>query len=136
MNNKICVITNIGTHYRYPIYKQMSKEFSCDFCLGDYVKTPIKKFDYATFPGYKKTLQNKYIHNFYWQKGSVKLVLENYKYYILDGEPYCLSSWVILLLAKLKGKTTIAWTHGWYGRENFIKKNHKKKFSTICMTSY
>lgn len=131
MNNKICVITNIGTHYRYPIYKQMSKEFSCDFCLGDYVKTPIKKFDYATFPGYKKTLQNKYIHNFYWQKGSVKLILENYKYYILDGEPYCLSSWVILLLAKLKGKTTIAWTHGWYGRENFVKKCIKKLFYNL-----
>lgn len=104
MNNKICVITNIGTHYRYPIYKEIAKEFSCDFYLGVHVKTPIKKFDYATFPGYTKMLQNKFFHNFYWQKGSVRLVQENYKYYILDGEPYCLSSWVILLLAKLMGK--------------------------------
>lgn len=131
MNNKICVITNIGTHYRFPIYKEMSKEFACDFFLGDHVQSPIKKFDYTTLSGYKATLKNKFIHNFYWQKGSIKLVNENYKYYILDGEPYCLSSWVILLLAKLKGKKTIAWTHGWYGRENFIKKSIKKAFYNL-----
>lgn len=68
MNNKICIITNIGTHYRYPIYKEMSKKFSCDFYLGDHVQTPIKTFDYITLPGYKETLKNKFFHHFYWQK--------------------------------------------------------------------
>nr|WP_294705105.1 glycosyltransferase [Prevotella sp.] len=131
MNNKICIITNIGTHYRYPIYKEIAKEFSCVFYLGDHVQTPIKTFDYATLPGYKGTLKNKFFHHFYWQKGSVKLLNANYKYYILDGEPYCLSSWVILLLAKLKKKKTIAWTHGWYGRESFIKKCIKKTFYNL-----
>lgn len=131
MNNKVCVITNIGTHYRYPIYKEMSKELYCDFFLGDHVQTAIKKFDYTSLSGYKGTLQNKFFHNFYWQKCSVKLVYKNYMYYILDGEPYCLSSWMILLLAKLKGKKTIAWTHGWYGRENFVKKIIKKVFYNL-----
>lgn len=131
MNNKICIITNIGTHYRYPIYKEIAKEFSCDFYLGDHVQTPIKTFEYNTLSGYKRTLKNKFFHNFYWQKGSVNLLNSNYKYYILDGEPYCLSSWVILFLAKLKKKKTIAWTHGWYGRESIIKKYIKKIFYNL-----
>lgn len=131
MNSNICIITNIGTHYRYPIYQEMAKQLSCDFFLGDHVLSPIKKFDYTALPGYKETLQNKFFHNFYWQKGSIKLINENYMYYILDGEPYCLSSWMILLLAKLKGKKTIAWTHGWYGRENFIKRCLKKTFYNL-----
>ena len=131
MNNKICIITNIGTHYRYPIYKEIAKEFSCDFYLGDHVQTPIKTFEYNTLSGYKRTLKNKFFHNFYWQKGSVNLLYSNYKYYILDGEPYCLSSWVILFLAKLKKKKTIAWTHGWYGLENIIKKYIKKIFYNL-----
>lgn len=127
----MCVITNIGTHYRYTIYKEMAKEFNCSFYLGDHVQTPIKTFEYSALTGYKKTLKNLFFHHFYWQKGSVQLIFKDYKYYILDGEPYCLSSWMILLLAKLKGKKTIAWTHAWYGRESFIKKLLKKTFYSM-----
>ena len=127
----ICIITNIGTHYRYTIYQEMAKEFECDFYLGDHVQTPIKTFDYSSLHGYKKTLKNKFFIHFYWQKGSVSLIGKNYKFYILDGEPYCLSSWVILLLAKITKKKTIAWTHGWYGRESFIKKCIKKVFYSL-----
>mgnify|MGYP002515437204 FL=1 len=127
----ICIITNIGTHYRYTIYQEISKEFPCDFYLGDQVQTPIKTFDYSSLQGYKKTLKNKFFHHFYWQKGSVSLIGKSYKFYILDGEPYCLSSWVILLLAKITKKETIAWTHGWYGRESAIKKYIKKIFYSM-----
>jgi len=128
---RICVITNIGTHYRYPIYKQMANEFSCSFYLGDKVEVPIKTFDYNELPGYKKTLKNHYFHHFYWQSGSVGLIFKPYHYYILDGEPYCLSSWLILLLARLLGKKTIAWTHGWYGRESKVKGIIKTVFYTL-----
>ncbi|MBQ2210720.1 MAG: glycosyltransferase [Prevotella sp.] len=126
--NNICLITNIGTHYRLPIFTKMAEEFSCSFFLGDKLDTEIKTFEYSNLPGFKKELTNIFFHNFYWQSGSVKLIFLPYKYYILDGEPYCLSSWIILLLAKLCGKETIAWTHGWYGRESVIKKVIKKVF--------
>lgn len=129
--NKICIITNIGTHYRFPIYKKMAEELPCAFYLGDKVETTIKTFDYSQLNGYRKTLKNIFCYHFYWQHGSVKLVFHPYKYYILDGEPYCLSSWVILLLSKLMGKKTIAWTHGWYGRESAAKKLLKKIFFAL-----
>ena len=127
----ICVITNIGTHYRLPIYTKMAEELPCDFYLGDHVETPIKTFEYHQLKGFQKTLRNIFFHHFYWQCGSISLIFKSYHYYILDGEPYCLSSWFILLLSKLTKKETIAWTHGWYGRESSVKRVIKKFFYTL-----
>ena len=128
---KICLIANIGAHYRLSIFQQIDRELDCDFYLGDCVSSPIKTFNYTQLSGYRKTLHNKYFHNFYWQPGSVRLVLKPYTHYILDGEPYCLSTWVILLLCRLLGKQTISWSHGWYGRESFLKRFIKKAFFSL-----
>ena len=125
------MITNIGPHYRLPIYKALSEKFRCDFYLGDNMKLPIKKFDYKELPYYQATLKNRFFKCFYWQSGSVRLAFKHYSTYILDGEPYCLSSWMILLLCKLLGKETIAWTHGWYGREGIVKRIIKKAFYSL-----
>lgn len=137
MKNNLCFITNIAPHYREPIFSLIDKEIGCDFYIGDHIHTKLKVFDYHILSGYRKTLKNRFIGPFYWQQGSVQLVFKPYKYYILDGEPFCLSSWVILILCRLLGKKTIAWTHGWYGRESllkgFIKKIFYKQFSTLML---
>lgn len=131
-NTKICLITNLGAHYRYPIFEILGRELHVEFYLGDKVQTPIKTFNYEWLTGYRKTLKNVYLGNlFYWQKGSVKLIYKPYHFFITDGEPYNLSTWVLLILAKLLGKKTIAWTHGWYGREGFLKKWLKKWFYSL-----
>lgn len=117
----ICCIINIGPHYDFPIYDLMGKTFDCDFYLGDRLEYNIKTFDYHQLTGFQKTLHNSYFSKFYWQKGAMKLLFKKYDYYILTGEPFCLSNWLILLLAKLSSKKTVAWTHGWYGREGKIK---------------
>lgn len=124
----ICFISNIGTHYRFPIFDEICKIFHADFYLGDKLQFPIKTFKYEDLKGYRETVQNIFFGKFYWQKKTIKLANEPYNYYILDGEPYCLSSWIILILAKIKGKKTVAWTHGWYGRESLVKRIIKKAF--------
>ena len=133
MNNSksLCFITNIGAHYRFSIFSAMGKAFACHFYLGNKVETPIKTFDYDKLEGYRQTLKNIYLGHFYWQRGSVRLIFKPYHYYIVDGEPFCLSSWAILLFAKLMGKKTIAWTHGWYGREGKAKRLIKKCFFSL-----
>ena len=137
MKNNRCFITNIAPHYREPIFSLIDKEIGCDFYIGDHVRTRLKVFNYHILTGYRKTLRNRFIGPFYWQSGSIRLVFKPYKYYILDGEPFCLSSWVILVLCRLLGKRTIAWTHGWYGREGLIKgmikKIFYKQFSTLML---
>lgn len=130
-NKKMCLITNIAPHYRLPIFQEMNGQMNCEFYVGDHVRTPIKSIDENKLSGYKATLHNIFIGSFYWQHHSVQLIFKPYQYYILDGEPYCVSSWVILLLARFTGKKTIAWTHGWYGKEGFIKRLIKKTFYSL-----
>ena len=127
-SKKICCIFNLGPHYNYPLYVEMSKELHCDFYIGDHLPYFIKTFEYNSLPNFKGTLRNKFLHNFYWQVGAIKLLFKPYHTYIMTGEPYCLSHWILLILSKFTKKRMIAWTHGWYGRETTLKKTIKKAF--------
>ena len=137
--NKNCCIFNYGTHYRFPIYSEMGKRLNVDFYLGENLPSSIKKFDYSKLPGFIKGLKNCFLGHFYWQKGSVGLVFKPYEKYILTGEPYCLSSWLFLVLSKVLRKKTIAWTHGWYGRESklrtILKRTYFSLFSELLIYS-
>ncbi len=127
--NKICCIFNLAAHYRAPIYKLMDRELHCDFFIGDNVKSPMKKMNHNELSGFKKELKNIYlIRHFYWQRGAFRTLFFPYKYYIITGEPHCLSTWLILIFARMTSKKTFLWTHGWYGRETGIKKFFKKIF--------
>ena len=125
----ICCVFNIGPHYREPIYKAMSENLNCHFYFGDRVDTDIKKFEYQKLDGFCGELQRKELFGgFHWQKGVVELINKEYTKFIVTGDPFCLSTWILAILCKLKKKKIVAWTHGWYGRENGIKKFVKKTF--------
>jgi glycosyltransferase involved in cell wall biosynthesis len=129
MGDRICCIFNLAPHYNEPIYKLMDSELECDFYIGDRVSYPIKLMNYSNLIGFKKSLSyTPIIGNFYWQKGAFSLAFKNYKHYIITGEPYCISTWLVLLLNRLTGRKTYLWTHGWYGNESSFKKNFKKIF--------
>ena len=131
LHPKICCIFNLGAAYRWPIYNAMATHFGCDFYLGDQGSTPVKAFNYTALQGFKGTLHNVFYGNFYRQVGSTKLISKPYNTYILDGEPYCLSTWSILILSKIKRKRTIAWTHGWSGKETRTRRWLKKAFYSM-----
>lgn len=127
--SKTCCIFNLATHYNASIYKKMDESIVCDFYLGDKLYPPIRSMNYDDLIGFKGYLKNiKVLKNFYWQVGSIKLVFKEYTKYIITGEPYCLSTWIILLMCKLLGKQTYLWTHGWYGKETAVRRIIKKIF--------
>lgn len=129
MKNIICCIFNVAPHYNAPIYKLMDEELDCNFYLGDKIHLPIKLMTYSDLNGYKETLKYKpIISNFYWLEGALNTLLIPYTDYILTGEVYCLSNWLILFYCMFTKKRTYLWTHGWYGNESFLKKSIKKFF--------
>ena len=132
--NRICCIYNSGAHYRWPIFKALADNFDIDFCFGPntvYTKS-IKTFDYQQLPGFTRLLVNRRLPGkFYWQSGAVRQAFRPYRQYVILGEAYCLSSWVVALLAKLMGKHTVCWTHGWYGRESGMKRRISKWFYSL-----
>lgn len=128
---KLCFVLNIGPHYRLPIFKAIDKTFSCSFYFGNHMKQQIKTFDYKILEGYVATLKNCFWGNFYWQSKSLRIIFRKYDMYFFVGEPYCLSSWVMLVLCRLLGKQTVAWTHGWYGREGVVKRLIKRLYYSL-----
>lgn len=123
-----CLIYNYAQHYRLGIFTLLDKSNSFDFFFGDSYKD-IKKIDYSKLSNFKSELKNqKIISHIYWQKGAVKLFFKPYNQYLILGEYYCLSTWVILLLSKFSKKKVFLWSHGWYGNEGRLKKAIKKVF--------
>ncbi|SFW65276.1 Glycosyltransferase involved in cell wall bisynthesis [Sinomicrobium oceani] len=128
MKSKICLVYNYAQHYRLGIFKLLDKELGCHFYFGDKLMD-IKKINYKELPHFKKELKNIVIlRPIYWQKGILPIFFKNYKHYILLGEYFCLSTWLILLLSKFTNKKTYLWTHGWYGNEGVLKRVIKKVF--------
>lgn len=125
---KLCCIFNYASHYRYAIFTLIDHEFKTDFYFGDKLRFSIKKMDYDKLSGFKKELKNIFFNKFYWQKGVVKTVFKKYNNYVITGDPYCVSTWVILILLLFTSKKTYLWTHGIYGKENKINLIFKKLF--------
>lgn len=122
---KIALIYNFAQHYRTNIFTLMDKELDVDFYFGDHYQN-VKKMDYSLLTHKVTEVKNVHIGPLVWQANTVRLVWGKYDTFIMLGEPKCISSWVILILSRLLGKRFIFWTHGWYGRENWIKKIVKK----------
>lgn len=120
---KGCIITNIAPHYRESIYSMMDKELDCDFYIGIISNSDVETLNPVILNKYRDTLSAKKIfHAFYWQKNAVKIAFKNYDYFIINGDPHCLSSWVTLLICLIRKKKRIIWSHGFYGREYGLSK--------------
>lgn len=128
---KVCLIYNYAQHYRLGVFKLMDKHLNCDFYFGDKMGD-VKKMDYNELDGFKGELKNvPLFSNFYWQSGALSLFFKNYKNYIILGEYYCISTWLILFLSIFSSKKVYLWSHGWYGKETSIIKFIKKIFFSM-----
>jgi len=128
---KVCLIYNFALHYRSAIFQLLDKDIKCDFYFGDSLGD-LKKMDYTLLINFKKELKNvRLIKAIYWQKGAVNLFFKNYDTYIILGEYYCISTWILLFLCKFSKKKIFLWTHGWYGNESMIKRVIKKLFYSL-----
>ena len=110
----------------------MDKQLDCDFYITYWKNSPFKQMNYDELTNLKKTSQNiKVFGSFYWQKNVLHTVFKPYKYYILIGNPFILNTWLFLIFAKILGKKTYLWTHGWYGNETFLKRLLKRLFFSL-----
>ena len=132
----VCCIYNSAPHYRRGIFLKMDDEFDCKFVFGKY---PIGSKDIKQIP--QNHLKNcKIINNcvfikapFYWQNNVLIELFNGYKDYLILGEPYCISTWIFLLITRfIPSKRVFLWTHGWYGREGKLKTIVKKTFFKLC----
>lgn len=129
---KILQIYNIAPHYRSAIFQLMDRELGCDFVFGDKV-ADIKKMDYSLLDHKVMEVHNVQFKHSYYQKGVPRLIRQDYDTYIILGETRCISTWLLLIQSAFYPKKRIfLWSHGWYGKENWIKKLISKLFYGFC----
>ena len=120
---KLCVIYNMAAKYRAPIFQLMDVEMDIDWYFGEPIGD-IKGLEPETLKN-ATIIKRKTWKGLIWQKGVLKhLRSQDYDKYLMLGEPFTLSTWAFMLLKKIiaPNKKIYLWSHGWYGREGFVKK--------------
>lgn len=119
----------MAAKYREPIFKLMDNQFDIDWYYGEPIGN-IKELDPSSLKQVTKIRRSKY-GPFVWQHGIMKLLnCDKYDTYIMTGEPYLISTWIFCIIKKLiyPKKRIYFWSHGWYGREGFLKKWLKRLY--------
>lgn len=122
---KIGFIGIFAPHYRQEIFQLLDKELNCDFIVGD-KSGNIKEMDLSLLSSVKK-VRNKELcgKGYYYQTETLNLS-KNYDIIIADSGIICISEWLMLLLSFFRKQKIYLWSHGWYGRESFVKKLLKR----------
>lgn len=124
---EICIIYNFDQKYREGIYSLIERHYSCHWVFGKN-ETDIKGIENGVLNDVKR-VKNKTFGPLYYQEG-VPALLDRYDCILMLGELFCVSTWMMLLKKKTfcREKKIYLWSHGWYGREGFLKKWLKKWF--------
>ncbi len=123
MRHTVCFFNQSSVHYRRNIFMLMDRELGIDFFFGDSRKQgAIKELDTSCLTHFKGFFHNIGIGPLYWQNGAIRLLWSKYTDLFTTATHYCLSAWVILLLAPLFDKRVYLWSHGAYGDERGLKK--------------
>lgn len=132
----ICYLSNAAPHYRRAIFERIDREFDCHFYIGDRVAGIGEYMDYRSLNGFRAEVHNvKLAGSLYWQRSVIRLAFSRYDRFLIDGEPICLSTWLLLLILRLRGRPAVLWSHGWYGDEGLLKRLLKKIFFKLAATT-
>lgn len=127
---KVCCIFNIPSHYREDIYAKIDQSYDCDWYF-ERNSSDIKLFDTNLLKNVQVLDKKTIVKRFYIMKRLVRYTLNaKYDKYLIIGAPACLSIWLLCIMLNLfyPSKKIYFWTHGWYGKENFIEAIIKRLF--------
>lgn len=131
MTKRIAMLFPYTPSYREAIYKLMDQELDVDwFFCGD-AKRNLKMFDYSLLRNCNLSMKEKKIFgSVVYYKGIKDLNLQQYDVIICAGVIRSISEWWLLQKwgKGMKKPRIYLWTHGWYGKENYIQKVIKKFF--------
>jgi glycosyltransferase involved in cell wall biosynthesis len=122
-------------HYREPVFRELcvADDKSIEYVLISGMHSNIKSLitidpKKASIPLNKGGLNWRFVNNYWltkallWQSGLIKLAWnQEFDGIIFLGNAYYLSTWTSIIVAKLRGKKTLMWTHGFLRSEKGLK---------------
>lgn len=133
IKHHVAIVYHFYAHYRQPILKLLSRQSNPEYTFySDGVGNipSMKTIDpgLASIPVSAGGIRWCFISNIWllppllWQVGLIRLAFSRkFKTIIYLGNMYFLSTWISCLLARLVGKRTLMWTHGFLKDENGFK---------------
>ena len=122
---RIAFFNPIFAHYRTALLRELRSSEACEYFLfGDvrdrYGNIPV--CDLSSDPHFRPTPYVRFLRIFAWQGGIVgPTLLGDFDGYILEGDAYYLSSWLGAILARLRGRRVLFWSHGWTRMDRGLK---------------
>lgn len=124
---KTAIVYHYFAHYRAPIFRSLADSEVTDYYfLGDPVPgNDIKLINFST----ESKLKHKFIplkntwlgKGFLWQKNLLRNLKDNdFDAVIFLGDIKFISTWIALILTRLKGRKAYLWGHGLYGKERWL----------------
>lgn len=139
---KFLYFTNIFPHYRFAIWKKLisSNKFIFDIYFSPSNPLGIPTPDLNNLFDDQERTKFHFLKNYWlnkniliWQSEVLRLTaFSKFDYVMLLGEMYIISSWIVCLIAKIRGKKIYMWSHGLYGNESFIKKHIRLNFLKLA----
>lgn len=133
--NRTLLLFRYAALYRTSIYLEIEKEFNADFSFSAKISIPIKKMDYSILQRCKLFGEEKeIIGGFHYMSSFQDINIDQYNNIIMAGDSKDLTVWKVLIINKFKKnkQKTILWSHGWYGREGYLKSIIKKKLFNLA----
>lgn len=124
------MVSLTASHYRRLIYKLLDEQLGCEFVFGK-MDTTVKQLDPCIFRKAQTVPNIPIAHTPFYRMPGVVGLTKGYRTVIDDMGIFCLTSWRLLFAAKLRGQRVYMWSHGWYGREGFVKKWIKRAYSAL-----
>ena len=142
---KVAIVYHCIAHYREPIFRLLCEQDNgIEYTLvsGESDHTPsLNTVDIgkAKIPIEKGGLRWRLVKNIWfgkkllWQSGVVRLAFSReFDVIIYLGVVYHLSTWVSCFLARLIGKKTYMWSHGYLRKEAGLKGTIRSIFYRLC----
>ena len=124
---KLCLLSITASHNRQRIYQLIDSSFDCRFIFGKDNST-VKRLDYSFFKDVKELPNIKIGNSKWYYQPQIMASTKKYDIIIDDLGAFCLSSWMLHIIKFFRGQKVYCWDHGWYGRENFIRKWIKRLY--------
>ncbi len=132
---KLALVFPYAPAYRQAIYELIDDDFSPEWWFAGNAQRPLKQYDYSRLRKCSLSMRERKV------AGPVERYsrfpakeLSDFQYLIMPGVIRNITIWKALIKAWLRPKTNPAiwlWTHGWYGKENWIERLIKKVYFAL-----
>lgn len=134
-------ITNIAPHYREHLWLELLKfkDYRIKFFFGDEANSSIQQINFHGAPWLEYFDRLVWLTNFrirrvlVWQRGVVANAAKTSSSIVIFlGDMYLISTWIAVLILRIRRRRIVFWGHGIYGSETGIKKFLRLSFLRLA----